>query len=126
LRPLLENRAPDPARQRILLYIGVGAVIVIIASLIQAPPGVLNESPQLGAWLGLGGALLITVGGLLAGRSVSVVITTRARDGVTPPAGTEAVPPPPPAPPGEPVPPPRGTEPAEPESETSSIPTQDR
>jgi hypothetical protein len=122
VRPVLESRAPDPARLRILLYIGIAALIVIVSSLIQPPPGARESSPEVGAWLGLAGALLIALGGLLAGSSVSVVITTRARDSVTPPSGTERVPAA--ASSEKPVPPPPGTPPAEPDSETSSIPTE--
>ena|SRR5688572_23999735 len=126
LRPLLGDRPADPARERILLYLGLGALIIVIASLIQEPPRALEHSPEVGAWLGLAGAALIAIGGFLAGSSVSLVITTRPNEGVTPPGGVERVPPPPAAEPGETVPPPPGTPAAEPDSETSSIPTERR
>jgi hypothetical protein len=122
LRPLLGKRAPDPARERIVLFLGLAALVIVIASLIQPPPGALERSPEVGAWLGLVGAILIALGGFLAGSSVSLVITTRPNESVTPAGGVEPVPPPSPA--SEPVPPPPGTSPAPPESETSSIPTE--
>jgi len=126
LRPLLSDRPPDPARERILLFLGLGALIIVIASLIQPPPRALDHSPELGAWLGLAGAALIALGDFLTGANVSLVITTRPRDSATPPGGVERVPPPPQRSTNEPVPPPPGTPPAEPDSETSSIPTERR
>lgn len=61
-------------------YAGVGALIIVIATLIQAPPSLTDGSPQFGAWLALGAAVAITLGGLLVRARVSVVITTRPRD----------------------------------------------
>jgi hypothetical protein len=124
-KPLVEHRiAPDPARSRGLFFLGLAALIVIVAGLIQAPPSAAERSPELGAWLGLAGALIVTVGGLLASSHISVVVNIRTREGEadTPAEGIEPVPPPPPS--EAPVPPPPGTEPAEPDSETSSIPEQ--
>ena len=61
-------------------YAGVGALIIVVATLIQAPPAAAHSSPQVGAWFALGGALAITLGGLLLKARVSVVITLRPPD----------------------------------------------
>jgi hypothetical protein len=61
-------------------YAGVGALIIVMATLIQAPPSAAHDSPQFGAWLALGAAVAITLGGLLLRARVSVVITRRPRD----------------------------------------------
>ncbi len=61
-------------------YAGAGALIIVTATLIQAPPSAAHSTPQLAAWLALGAAVAITVGGLLLKSRVSVVITRRPRD----------------------------------------------
>jgi hypothetical protein len=61
-------------------YAGVGALIIVTATLIQAPPSAAHGSPQFGAWFALGAAVAITLGGLLLRARVSVVITLRPRD----------------------------------------------
>jgi hypothetical protein len=61
-------------------WAGVGALIIVVATLIQHPPAALHSSPQIGAWLGLVGAGLITAGGFLLRARVSIVVTLRDRD----------------------------------------------
>jgi hypothetical protein len=68
-------------------WAGVGALIIVVATLIQHPPTALHDSPQTGAWLALAGAALITVGGLLLRARVSIVVTLRPR----PPERTSSV-----------------------------------
>ena len=93
-----------------VLYAGIGALIIIVANLIQPPPAALHDSLEVGAWIGLVGAILITVGGVLLRARIAVVITTRSREGsstratttepdaarfsqpATPPEGTETRP----------------------------------
>jgi hypothetical protein len=79
------RHAPDSS----IPYAGVGALIIVTATLIQAPPSATHGSPQLGAWLALGAAVAITLGGLLLRARVSVVITLRAQDRVGPPSVTD-------------------------------------
>ena len=106
-RPLVEHRiTPDPARSRGLLYLGIGALIIIVAGLIQPPPAATGRSLEVGAWLGLVGAVVVTAGALLASSRVSITIAVAGRD------DDEVVPPPP------------GTDPAPPESETGTLPTE--
>jgi hypothetical protein len=54
---------------------GVMAVIVV-AALINHPPAAAERSPDLGAWLALGGAALVIVGGLLCAAHVALSIST--------------------------------------------------
>src|SRR5262249_32614957 len=46
-------------------YAGIGALIIVAATLIQSPPAAAHGTPQVGAWLALAGAVAMTVGGLL-------------------------------------------------------------
>src|SRR5919198_999056 len=58
-------------------YAGAGALIIVVAALIQHPPTALHSSPKLGAWLAFVGALLVTAGGVLLRARISVVVTLR-------------------------------------------------
>jgi hypothetical protein len=59
-------------------YAGVGALIIVVATLIQHPPTALHSAPKVGAWLALAGALLVTAGGVLVRARISVVVTLRS------------------------------------------------
>jgi len=74
--PLRLREKPDWG----LISAGVGALIIVVATLIQPPPSAPHGTPQLGAWLAFGGAVAITLGGLLFWARVSVVITPRSRE----------------------------------------------
>jgi hypothetical protein len=60
-------------------FAGLGALIIVVATLIQPPPSALHSSPRVGAWLGLVGAAMIGVGGLLLRARIAVVVTPRTR-----------------------------------------------
>jgi hypothetical protein len=84
--------------ERWLPVLGVAAVIIVAGALINHPPAARGGSPELGAWIALAAAGTLTVGGILSGARVSLVITLRPRE-----AGTESSDPPPAAPnPGQP------------------------
>jgi drug/metabolite transporter (DMT)-like permease len=72
------DRAGVPTEGSIV-YAGIGALIVVVAALIQHPPAVLHRSPQVGAWLALVGAVLITAGGVLIRARVSIVVALKPR-----------------------------------------------
>jgi hypothetical protein len=109
-RPLVEHRiTPDPVRSRGLFFLGLGALIIIVAGLIQPPPAATGRSPEVGAWLGLVGAIVVTAGALLASSRVSITISVAGR-------GED----------DEVVPPPAGTDAAPPDSETGTLPTEPR
>ena len=74
---------PDASRyvpEGSVLFAGIGALIIVVATLIQPPPAALHASAQVGAWIALVGAVLITTGGILLRASISVVITLRSRE----------------------------------------------
>ena len=61
-------------------YAGIGALIIVAATLIQSPPAAAHGTPQIGAWLALAGSITMTLGGLLLRSRVSVLITLRRRE----------------------------------------------
>ena len=63
-----------------VVYAGIGALIIVAASLIQPPPGALHSSREVGAWLALLGSVLITAGGILMRMRISLVIMLRGAD----------------------------------------------
>jgi hypothetical protein len=74
---------PEPQRyfpEGSVVWAGVGALIIVVAALIQPPPAALHSSREIGAWLGLGGALLILAGGILMRARISLVIALRSPD----------------------------------------------
>ncbi len=77
---LIGSSRPSYAPEASIPYAGLGALIIVVATLIQAPPSAAHGSPQLGAWLALGAAVAMTLGGLLLKARISVVITLRPRD----------------------------------------------
>jgi hypothetical protein len=64
---------------RWLPAIGLAALAIVIESLINPPPAAVDHSTEIGAWIGLGAAAALTVGGFLATARVSLVITLRPR-----------------------------------------------
>ena len=96
------GRGGSPTRlavpERWLPVLGAATVIIVAGALINHPPAARASSPELGAWIALAAAGALTVGGILSGARVSLVITLRPRE-----AGTESSDPPPAAPnPGQP------------------------
>jgi hypothetical protein len=71
-------RAPQVAEGSIP-FAGLGALIIVVATLIQPPPAALHSSPRVGAWLGLVAAAMIGLGGLLLRTRIAVVVTPRTR-----------------------------------------------
>ena len=70
----LAARAP-----RWLPIIGIAALVLVIAALINHPPAAIHRSAQTGAWVGFGAAAALTIGGVLSAARVSLVITLRPR-----------------------------------------------
>jgi hypothetical protein len=82
-----------PAAERILVTAGTVALVLVVSQLINHPPAAQGEGVKLGAWLGLGGALLMFAGGVATVAMVSLRVTVDRRP--HPPAAPP--PPPPPA-----------------------------
>jgi len=85
---------PEPQRyfpEGSVMWAGIGALIIVAATLISPPPPALHSSREVGAWLGLGGALLILAGGILMRARISLVIALRSPDEPRRSAQTEDV-----------------------------------
>ena len=66
---------------RRILPVAVAAVAVIVASqIIDPPPAAPGQDPDTGAWLALGGALLMCVGAVLTFGRVHLALTVEGRD----------------------------------------------
>jgi hypothetical protein len=114
LNPLLRLGLQLPLSS--LPWVGLGALIIVAASLIQKPPAATHASIEVGAWLGLAGALLMVVGGVLSTARVSLVIS-RTPTGAGPPESRPPV--------GPATPPPTEPEPGTSETATRPLPDQD-
>lgn len=75
-RPEAKRYVPEGS----VVFAGVGALIIVAATLIQPPPAAIHSSREIGAWLGLAAAALITAGGFAIRARVSLVIALRAPD----------------------------------------------
>jgi hypothetical protein len=64
---------------RWLPAVGIAALVIVIATLINHPPGTIGRSAETGVWVALGAAAALTVGGILSAARVSLVITLRPR-----------------------------------------------
>ncbi len=60
-----------------LPWLGVAALVLIVITLLNDPPSVHGADLQAGAWVGLGGAILLALGGLLSNARVSLVVSSR-------------------------------------------------
>jgi hypothetical protein len=71
-------------------WLGLAALAFVVVTLVNDPPAARERELEVGAWIGLVGALLLAAGGVLKTARVSLVISSRPPE--EPPAG--AVPPP--------------------------------
>src|SRR5919204_2119721 len=74
---LLARTPPPRVPTGSIPYIGAGALIIVVGTLIQHPPSALHSSPEVGAWLAFVGAALIAGGGVLQRARISIVVTRR-------------------------------------------------
>ena len=61
-----------------LPWLGPISLVVIAAALVTDPPSVNGLSLAVGAWIGLGGAIAMTVGGILRRVGLSISISRRS------------------------------------------------
>jgi hypothetical protein len=94
--PFLRLRRDEPY----LVAAGIVAFVLVSSQLLNHPPAAQHEGVMLGAWLGLGGSVLMLAGGIATIAWVSLRVTFDRRPQPPPPPGRP--PPPPPAPPREP------------------------
>jgi peptidoglycan/LPS O-acetylase OafA/YrhL len=78
--------------ERALVFLAVGALIIVAASLIDPPPAASESDPEVGAWLALAGSILMLAGALLRDLGFSVVIARREDRYAEPPADYEEEP----------------------------------
>jgi hypothetical protein len=74
------RRGPGTATlvaDRWLPWLGLAALIVVVVSFLNDPPGARDRGLELGAWIGLAGAVVLGAGALLSYAKVSLVISTR-------------------------------------------------
>jgi hypothetical protein len=60
--------------------LALAAVAVVAVQLIDAPPAARDADPATGAWLALGGALLLAAGALLRRSRISISVDVHQRD----------------------------------------------
>jgi hypothetical protein len=65
---------------RWLPVIGIATLVIVVAALVNHPPAAIGRSAETGAWVALGAAAALTVGGILGATRVSLVITLRPRE----------------------------------------------
>jgi hypothetical protein len=84
-RSELERRLPDAP----LIALGVTALVVVVAQLVNHPPAVngADADPEVGLWLALAGAAVLLAGALVSSArvSLSVMVEHHERGGAPPP-----------------------------------------
>jgi hypothetical protein len=65
---------------RWLPWIGIAALVLVVVSLLNDPPGARDRGLEIGAWVGLAGAVALALGGLASYARVSLVISLRPTD----------------------------------------------
>ena len=71
---------------RWLPWLGVAALAFVAISLVNDPPAVRERGLEAGAWIGLAGAAMLAIGGLLSFARVSFVVTLRPAESEAPPS----------------------------------------
>jgi peptidoglycan/LPS O-acetylase OafA/YrhL len=66
-----------PPAAWVLPALGVAALVLVVASLLNHPPAAVGRPPDTGAWIALAGSLTMVLGALLGMGRVSVVVTRR-------------------------------------------------
>jgi hypothetical protein len=62
---------------RWLPLLGVAALVFVVVSMLNDPPGARDRALDIGAWIALGGAVAMAAGGLASFARVSLVISLR-------------------------------------------------
>ena len=67
--------------------LAVLTLVLVLSQVINHPPAAVGEDPETGLWLGLGGAGLLALGGLLSVTRISLAVDVAGRDaGASPPS----------------------------------------
>lgn len=86
--------------ERLLPAIGVVAVVLVVAAIVNHPPAAIGRTLEVGIWIGLIGAILLVAGAAMSAAQISLVVTLGSRR--QPPAHAASEPLAPPAPAAEP------------------------
>jgi hypothetical protein len=78
--PILREGPATLISSRWLPWLGLAAFVLVAVTLLNDPPGARDRGLELGAWIGLAGAALLAVGGLLSFARVSLVVSMRPAD----------------------------------------------
>lgn len=78
--PILREGPATLISSRWLPCLGLAAFVLVAVTLLNDPPGARDRGLEPGAWIGLAGAALLAVGGLLSFARVSLVVSMRPAD----------------------------------------------
>jgi hypothetical protein len=78
--PILREGPATLISSRWLPWLGLAAFVLVAVTLLNDPPGARDRGLEPGAWIGLAGAALLAVGGLLSFARVSLVVSMRPAD----------------------------------------------
>jgi hypothetical protein len=79
--PILREGGPATLiSSRWLPWLGLAAFVLVAITLLNDPPGARDRGLEIGAWIGLAGAAILAVGGLLSFARVSLVVSMRPAD----------------------------------------------
>ena len=62
-----------------IALLGVLALVLVVSQVINHPPAAVDADPETGIWLGLGGAALLALGGLLSATRISFAVDVERR-----------------------------------------------
>jgi hypothetical protein len=84
-----EGGAATLVAGRWLPWLGIAALAFVAISLVNDPPAARERGLEAGAWIGLAGAAMLAIGGLLSFARVSLVVTLRPAESEAPTAESE-------------------------------------
>ena len=74
------GRSLNVDEDRVLPMLGAAAILLVVVSIVNNPPAANGLSEDVGAWIGLAGAILIGIGAILSQRRISVVVSSSPRE----------------------------------------------
>jgi hypothetical protein len=65
---------------RSLLPLGLVLLMIVVVQLVSQPPAAWGSDPTTGAWMALGGSLLVVLGGALSAARIDITVNVGPRD----------------------------------------------